>query len=68
MKSELPTAREYYRVRLVQLSGSKTMKKINAVVNIDKEVKILEEYAWLKVEEFKAKHRLKDDEKNETSS
>lgn len=53
MKREIPTAREFYRVRLVQLSDSKIMSKINAVVNIDREVKILEEYAWLKVEEFK---------------
>lgn len=58
IERKIPTAREYFRFRSIQLSNSKTMEKINVVVNIDKEVKIMEEYAMLKIEEFKSKYRL----------
>jgi len=41
------TAREFYRKRYIELSKEGVGKKIAAVVNIDIEVQILEEYKAL---------------------
>jgi len=44
-KQPVQSADEFYRKRLIELSDSKIMEKINAVVDISKPVRIMEEYA-----------------------
>ena len=48
-------AKEYYRKRIIELSETPMMKRLNTVVNIDKQSQICEEYARIKVLEYERK-------------